>query len=526
MLPCYGVYHCVAFLVCVLCQPDSFPTSASYISFRNLFMETCSYSYVHACIHNCNYSFNMLATVPLTQIKAFGRWANKPGMQVLRQADPDDKGFTFRLTSHTNNSCDRNTSSSCNPDHGYGLKVFTIIYTVNILLSMVLTIFLLPSIFAAFDTVANKSTFLDDPSQVQLMVIALLASLFMIAIYICNIIHMSGNLLCVPQNYTDNSTVQFSPSHHIWHNQLFVLKFVSSVIIFLLCIVVTNIQYVCCQPRNCLNILKMCGVTLLSAFIFTLIRDIFPAILLLFAFPVDAFALLVLHVALFYTETMVGTLVVCQSRKFWKSFGGKIKKKSKNYGTAIVSSQSTSDEETDPLIISCAEIRRRHPTQNERPHLRSSQFELLNSVAATAVLPRPKPTRFKMKIDNRLILYICRILMFGLGTIAFCGSMIIFYLCMMSFFQLFILRNLDNNTAFSVMIKYVPTAAIGLFGFVIGKSTLFQNNNSDDDGEIFWMKLGELLSIEEEQLHTFDEGKQEKIRNLKRAFKTESSTMN
>ena len=432
----------------------------------------------------------------------------------MRLADPDDKGFTFPLTSHANNLCDKNIPSS-----GYGLKVFTFIYTVNILLSMVLTIFLLPSIFVAFDTVTNKLTFLDDPSQVQLMVIALLASLFMIAIYISETIQMSGNLDCTSNS--QNFTVQFS-QNCIWHNPLFVLKFVSSTIIHFLCIVVTNIHYVCCHPRNCLNIFKMCGVTLLSVFIFTLIRDIFPAILLLLAFPVDAFALLALHIALFYTKTMVGTLVVCQSRKFWKSFGEKIKTKSKNYGTAVVPSQSTSDEETDPLIISCAEIRR-HPTQNGRPHLRSSQFELLNSVAATAVLPRPKPTRFKMKIDN---LCVCRIFLCGLGIVAFCASMILFYLCMMSFFQLFILRNFNTDTVFSVMIKYVPTAAIGLFGFVIGKSTLFQNDNSDDDGETFWMKLGELLSIDEEQLLSLDEGKQEKIRNLKRAFKTESSTIN
>ena len=441
--------------------------------------------------------------------------ANRPSIQVLWLADPDDKGFTFPLTSNANNLCDKNIF----PSSGYGLKVFTFIYTVNILLSMVLTIFLLPSIFVAFDTVANKLTFLDDPSQVQLMVIALLASLFMIAIYISDIVQMSGNLHCNPQN----CALQFLPNNDIWQNQLFVLKFVSSILILISCVTVTNIHYVCCQPRNCLNILKMCGVTLLSAFIFTLTRDIFPAILVLFAFPVDAFALLALHVAFFYTETMVGTLVVCQSRKFWKSFGEKIKTKSKNYGTILVSSQSTSDdheEETD-LILSCAEIRRRHPTPNERTHLQSSQFELLNSVASTVVLPHPKPTRFKIKIDKNLILCVCRILLCAFGTVAFFMTMMLFYLCMMAFFQLFILRNLDNNTAFSVMIKYVPTAAIGLFGFVIGKSTLFQNNNSDDDGEIFWMKLGELLSIDEEQLRALDERNQEKIRNLKRAFKTE-----
>ena len=434
-------------------------------------------------------------------------------------ADPNDKGFTFPLTSHddVNNSHDKNASSSSDLDRGYGLCVFTIIYTINILLSIVLTVFLLPSIFAAFDTVANKSTFLDDPSQVQLMVIALLASLFMIAVYITDFIQMSENLHSNPQN----RTAQFL-QNNIWQNPLFRLKFISSINVLILCTVITNIQYVCCQPKNCLNILKMCGVTLLSVFIFTLIRDIFPAILLLFAFPLDVFALLALHVALFYTKTMVGTLVVCQSRKFWKSFWEKIKKKSKNYGTNPVQSTRLSDEETD---LSCEKIRRRHPTPNERSHLQSVQFELLNSVAPTAVLSHSKPTsvKIKKKVCN---LRVCRILLCGLGIIAFCVSMILFYWCMMAFFQLFILRNLDNNTAFSVMIKYVPTAVIGLFGFVIGKSTLFHNNNGNDDGEIFWMKLGELLSIDEEQLHALDEGKREKIRNLKRAFKTESLTVN
>ena len=100
---------------------------------------------------------------------------------------------------------------------------------------------------------------------------------------------------------------------------------------------------------------------------------------------------------------------------------------------------------------------------------------------------------------------------------------VLFYLCMMWFFQLLILRNLGHNTAFSVMIKYVPTAAIGLFGFVVGKSTLI-HNKADKDGEIFWMKLGELLNFDEEQLHVLDEEKRAKIRNLKRAFKQNDYT--
>ena len=73
------------------------------------------------------------------------------------------------------------------------------------------------------------------------------------------------------------------------------------------------------------------------------------------------------------------------------------------------------------------------------------------------------------------------------------------------------------------MLKYVPSAAIGLFGFVVGKSTLFHNKvDKAEDAETFWIKLGDILGTDEEQLLGFDEKKRRKIRNLKRAFRTES----
>ena len=170
------------------------------------------------------------------------------------------------------------------------------------MLSAALTLFLLPTIFVAYDSVTNRDTVLDNPSQVQLVVIALLASIFVIAFYLSEIYQ----LIDTAMKYRNPLLICF--------------KIFSTMAVFISCIVFANIHYVCFQPRNCLNILKMFGVTLLSAFVFTLIRDTFPAILLMFAFPLDTFALLALHVALFYTETMIGTLVVCQSRKFWKTW--------------------------------------------------------------------------------------------------------------------------------------------------------------------------------------------------------------
>ena len=240
------------------------------------------------------------------QLKAYARLTSRPNRLALLFADPENKVYTFKFN-HTTN---------------YGPIVFTIIYIANTLLSMVLTILLLPSIFAAYDMVVNRGTFLDNSSQVQLMVIALLASLFMIAIYISEIIQLSD---------THGS------------NPLILLKVISSILFLTSCVTVTNIHYVCCQPRNCLNILKMCGVTLLSAFVFTLIHDIFPTILIFFAFPVDTFTLLALHIALFYTETMVGALVVCQSRKFWKHWGTNLLNKKTSHHTDLV--QATEETE-------------------------------------------------------------------------------------------------------------------------------------------------------------------------------------
>ena len=389
---------------------------------------------------------------------AYARLTSRPRRQAFWLADPENKAFTFKVVQKTN----------------YGQIVFTIIYTVNVLLSMVLTVFLLPSVFAAYDTVANRGTFLDNPSQVQLMVIALLASLFMIAIYISEVIQLCD---------THGS------------NPLTWLKFISSILILTSCLTVTNIHYVCCQPRNFLNILKMCGVTLLSAFIFTLIRDIFPTILVFFAFSVDTFALLALHVALFYTETMVGTLVVCQSHKFWKTLRSKFNniKMSTRYHHMALDQLTEETEET----------------------------ELSNEFLSVSSAGSDENSHLLQRLKKSLALFnnscVC---MFScvLGVLSFCVAVVLFYLCMMWFFQLLILRNLGHNTAFSVMIKYVPTAAIGLFGFVVGKSTLI-HNKADKDGEIFWMKLGELLNFDEEQLHVLDEEKRAKIRNLKRAFK-------
>ena len=93
-----------------------------------------------------------------------------PTREAFWLADPVYKGFTFNVAEK---------------NYSYGEIIFIFIYTVNIMLSAVLTLFLLPTIFVAYDSVTNRDTILDNPGQVQLMVIALLVK------YICKLLSTS-----------------------------------------------------------------------------------------------------------------------------------------------------------------------------------------------------------------------------------------------------------------------------------------------------------------------------------------------
>ena len=62
------------------------------------------------------------------------------------------------------------------------------------------------------------------------------------------------------------------------------------------------------KPRSNINRLVLVG--LLTHETVLIILSIFPTLLLLFSQPSNTFALLVIHVALFYTETIAGVLVI------------------------------------------------------------------------------------------------------------------------------------------------------------------------------------------------------------------------
>ena len=81
----------------------------------------------------------------------------------------------------------------------------------------------------------------------------------------------------------------------------------------------------------------------------------------------------------------------------------------------------------------------------------------------------------------------------------------------------FFLRNLSNNLAFDIIIKYVPSVGIAAFGYLIKKGT-FSKTKKEDKNEKLWLKLGELLNIPEDQLNTIDEPKKQEIARLRSIF--------
>ena len=108
---------------------------------------------------------------------------------------------------------------------------------------------------------------------------------------------------------------------------------------------------------------------------------------------------------------------------------------------------------------------------------------------------------------NRVVLLIGVLLMpIGLGSV---------YISVMWFYQFLFLRNLtNNNIAIDIIITYVPSVGIAVLGYLMQKGT-FSEIKKEDENEKLWLKLGELLSIAEDQLNTLDEVKKENIVKLR-----------
>lgn len=132
-------------------------------------------------------------------------------------------------------------------------------------------------------------------------------------------------------------------------------------------------------------------VATLLSFSFLLCLDMIPTILFSFIFPVESFALITIHVALLYTETMAGTLIVHYFRRQIKE--------------------------------SC----------------------------------RYKKCTCKMVVCSVFISIL----------------MIFAYFSILFFFQLLILRNVNNNDIFSLMTDYLPSVVITVFGITLNQGFFY-----------------------------------------------------
>ena len=207
------------------------------------------------------------------------------------------------------------------------------------------------------------------------------------------------------------------------------------------------------------NIIREVLVGLITHVIVLIILSVFPTLLLLFAHPMNTFALLVIHVALFYTETVAGILVIERLNKsMW------IQK-------LLHNCRSYECQQTIFTPIKLHVLQVAHNT-------RTNEVALLIGVVAMLI---------------------------GLGFV---------YVSVMWFYQFLFLRNLSNNLAFDIIIKYVPSVGIAAFGYLIQKGT-FSKAKKEDKNEKLWLKLEELLNISDDDLNTLDKAKKEKIVKLR-----------
>ena len=381
------------------------------------------------------------------------------GTQALLSIDPDYKGYNLPQSGVEPYNY---YESNKDPNEALGQTLFLYMYIVNAAIAYFFGIFLYQLLLKVYDSeVEREKKFFDDPFRVQFFTVTFLASVYFGALYLTDM----GYYLCKWNN----------PNVFIVLKMVFItMPFMGWVllIIFYYCTSDTlrsNTKALCLQPSSFLdiicshwsNITRVCLVGLLTHEIVLIILSVFPTLLLLFAQPTNTFALLVIHVALFYTETIAGILVIKQLNKnMW----------------------------IQKLLRNCCTCKCKHTLKPE--------YEPITDAKAN------ENGKKCNHIINGVVLAMGLVLMlFGLGFV---------YVSVMWFYQFLFLRNLSNNLAFDIIIKYIPSIGIAAFGYLIQKG-IFKKR---DKNEELWLKLGELLNISDDDLKTLDKPKKEKIEKL------------
>ena len=311
------------------------------------------------------------------QLKSFAMVAQRNDDQVKELANPAYKGYTLSslaVEPYTNEVLyDKNLQ--------VGMIIFIIVYLLSIIFIIYLLLFLTPSMLKEYVHKFNEDEILESPHQVQLVVLFLLA-LFYIPVIIG----------------TDIFQLALNP------NVFAIVKLVLSLFIIIMCFVYCGCCGCCCPSYNNSECNYPCWrfflVATLLSFTFLLSLDMIPTILLLFIFPVESFALIMIHVALLYAETMAGTLIVHYFRR--------------------------------QINESC---------------------------------------------DCE-----CTCKMFGLTFCSVFTSMLMIcaYFSIVFFFQLLILRNVNDNEVFSLIISYLPSVIIIVFGTILRKGIFPTEKKSEN----------------------------------------------
>ena len=354
-------------------------------------------------------------------------------------------------------------------------------YIVNALTTYFFGIFLYRLLLKVYDSEVEREK--NFPFRVQFFTVTLLASVYLGAIYLTDMGYY----------------------YHNWDNRnvFIVLKMIFITIPFMGWVLLITVYYcksdtlrsntkaLCLRRTSFLvtisghwrNISRVVLVGLLTHEIVLIILSIFPTLLLLFAQPTNTFALLVIHIALFYTETITGMLVIERLNK----------------SMCI-----------QKLLHKCRSRKREHNKEGfTEQACKSKRYNKLLSMAQNTRENEGGEIEYNSFINGVVLLIGVAPMFIGLGFV---------YISVMWFYQFLFLRNLNNNLAFDIIIKYVPSVGIAAFGYLIQKGT-FSKAKKEDKNEKLWLKLGELLNIPEDQMNTLDDDvKKQEIAKLRIIF--------
>ena len=303
------------------------------------------------------------------------------------------------------------------PNETNGQKLFLYMYIVNVAIAYISGYFLPKLLLEVYDSEVKRATCENFPFPPLFCIVTVLASVYIFALYLADMYYYW---------YNWNSYEVFKG-----------LKVIVMTIPVMLCVLFNmydTLASMCNTRAPCFQLLssffrnmlfrRECLVRLLTLTIVFLILSVFPTLLLFFAHPMNTFTLLVIHVALFYIETIIGMLGIKQASE-------------------------------------------------------SKRSNILLSVLAIVVV-------------------------------------IIVYVIFMWFYHVLFLRSLIKNLAFDIFSKYIPSVVIAVFGYMsLIQKGIFSKTKKEDRHEKLWLKLGELLSISDDRLNTFDEEKKEKIMKLR-----------